>query len=854
MGDRTDPRALRSSLDDSVRAKRRWWRHWAVLPIRYETQLAGPIADDANVWFVLETDRWLDRLILEDVCIRNDCPPPRRHPGELRIGFWSVHRIRGWLRRRLMPCDASDLAPIVARDRSLGGPKDVVFVPVAVFWGRAPERENSMLELFASEDWGLAGRLRRFLALLVHGRAVLVKVGEPLSVASAHAAVEADAERIASEMARALREFFAEQRAITIGPDLSHRRLLLDDVLGSEAVVAAVRREARSMDRSESRVRSRARRYAAEIAAEYSYPTVRLLERGFSWLWNRLYEGIDVRHLNGVAEVAAGAEIVYVPCHRSHIDYMLLGYVIYRSGLALPHIAAGLNLNLPLVGPILRRGGAFFIRRTFQGNALYAAVLRAYLRLILARGFPIEYFIEGTRSRTGRLLPPKLGLLGMTVQSYLADRARPIVFQPVYIGYEKLVEGETFLSELSGARKNKETLVGVLGSLKTLRERFGAVQVSFAEPIRLDALLDQYRPGWREEPQDEQFRPEWLPSLAERLGVGIMTAINGAAVINSVNLVALVVLCMPKQAIVEIELRAQLDLYLALARRAPYSARAGQAPADAAAMIAQCERLRWLSRKVHPLGDILYMDERRAVLASYYRNNIVHFFVLPSLLAAAFINRAELSVTRLQSLATELYACLRGELYLRLAGAELEDGIERTVAAMLALGLLEDRSGLLVRPADSSARAAQLRLCAEIVQPFLERYYLCVQLLLCGGQNGVTRAELVRRCKAASERLALVYSLNSPDLFQSDLFANWVGFLEESGIVSGTESIVFDEPTLGELAGALGFALPPQLRQTLVHLASAATPPASGEATRPIDESELVLRRSDPESGHSRAE
>jgi glycerol-3-phosphate O-acyltransferase len=683
---------------------------------------------------------------------------------------------------------------------------------------------------------------------------VLVKVGEPLSVAAAQAAAGADDERIVNDLARGLREFFAEQRAITIGPDLSHRRLLLAEILASEAVVAAVRREARSTDRSEPHVMSRARRYAAEIAADYSYPTVRVLERCFSWLWNRLYEGIDVRHLDGVEEAAAGAEIVYVPCHRSHIDYLLLGYVIYRSGLALPHIAAGLNLNLPVVGPILRRGGAFFIRRTFQGNALYAAVLRGYLRLILARGFPIEYFIEGTRSRTGRLLPPKLGLLAMTIQSYLADRARPIVFQPVYIGYEKLVEGDTFLGELSGAHKKQETLAGVIGSLRALRERFGAVQLSFGEPIRLEAVLDQCRPGWREEPRDEQFRPEWLPSVAERLGARIMTAINDAAVINPVNLVALVMLCMPKQAIVEVELRAQLGLYLALARRAPYSARAGQASVDPAAMIAQCERLRWLSRRVHPLGDVLYMDERRAVLASYYRNNIIHFFALPSLLAAAFINRAELSVTRLQSLVTELYGCLRAELYLRLAGPELEDGIERAVAAMLALGLLEDRSGLLVRPADSSARAAQLRLCAEIVQPFLERYYLCVQLLLCAGRHALTRAELVRRCKAASERLALIYSLNSPDLFQSDLFANWIGFLEQSGIVSGNESLAFDEPTLAELAGALGFALPPRLRQTLVHLASAATPPASGEATRPIDESEPVLKRSDQESGHSRAE
>ena len=133
---------------------------------------------------------------------------------------------------------------------------------------------------------------------------------------------------------------------MTVGPDLSHRRLLLDEVLDSRLVVTAVRREVRSSGRGERRVRARARRYADEIAADYSYPVVRLLDRAFAWLWNRLYEGVDVRHLERLSEIAAGSELIYVPCHRSHIDYMLLAYVIYRHGMAPPHIAAGVNLNL----------------------------------------------------------------------------------------------------------------------------------------------------------------------------------------------------------------------------------------------------------------------------------------------------------------------------------------------------------------------------------------------------------------------------------------------------------------------------------------------------------------------------
>ncbi|HET7132674.1 MAG TPA: hypothetical protein VFJ95_10525, partial [Gammaproteobacteria bacterium] len=378
--------------------------------------------------------------------------------------------------------------------------------------------------------------------------------------------------------------------------------------------------------------------------------------------------------------------------------------------------------------------------------------------------------------------------------------------------------------------KKKETLGGVLRSLGALRERFGGVQVSFGEPIPLARVLDETHRGWRTDPVDEQFRPEWLGAAAEKLGTRIMTAINEAAVINPVNLVSLVLLSMPKQAIVEVELRAQLTLYIELAKRAPYALRSGGSNLTPDEMIERCERLRWLSRRPHELGDVLYMDERRAVLASYYRNNIVHLFALPALVAVGFMNRSELTAARLRTLVAELYPCLRGELFLRLGGAELEPATDSVVASMVELGSLEVRAGVLVRPAEGSPRAAQLRLCAEIVQPFIERYYLCISLLL-AARSGVLRpAELVRRCRAASEQLALIYGLNSPDLFQADLFDTWVEYLRGAGLVAEDSSgaLAFDEPVLDELAAALGFVLPAGLRQTLENLAGTAAPVQAG--------------------------
>ncbi len=136
-------------------------------------------------------------------------------------------------------------------------------------------------------------------------------------------------------------------------------------------------------------------------------------------VWNKIYRGVLVHHLDKLKEAAPGHEVVYVPCHRSHMDYLLLSYLLYERGIVPPHIAAGINLNLPVVGTILRKGGAFFMRRSFRGNPLYSAVFTEYVAQLVSGGYSLEYFIEGGRSRTGRLLQPKGGMIAMTLRAYL---------------------------------------------------------------------------------------------------------------------------------------------------------------------------------------------------------------------------------------------------------------------------------------------------------------------------------------------------------------------------------------------------------------------------------------------------
>ena len=794
--------------------------------VRYQVQVAGSAESYRRICYVAEKKQLLDQLILEDLCVtRGWARPFDPIPNTLGLdqdAFIGLRNLKGLLVRRMVPGGDDQLRELVnwLEERPQA---DIQLVPVSVYWGRAPGRERSWLKLLLAEEWGTAGRMRRFFRVLFHGRHVLLKVSEPVSL---RRLVDEDlgAERTVRKTARLLRIHFRRLRGATLGPDLSHKRLLAAQILQSDTVRQAVSREVSTGKRSERRAQKIARKYLYEIAADYSYPMVRVLERALSKLWNSLYDGVDVYHLDSVEEIAPGNEIVYVPCHRSHIDYLLLSYVIYQRGLALPHIAAGVNLNMPLVGGILRRGGAFFIRRSFKGQALYSAVFRAYLAAILSRGFPVEYFVEGTRSRTGRLLQPKGGLLSMTVDSFLAGPSRPLVFVPVFFGYEKLIEGSTFIGELQGKDKNKETLGGLLRSIGALRGEFGRVQVSFGSPIDLAAHFDEVAPGWRDTPRDEPFRPDWFNEAVGQLGRRIMVGINQTAVVNTTGLVALVMLAMPKQAAVEAELFGQIRLYQRLLAAVPYSVRTGLTDTTPQEIVAQAERMGWLQRRRHALGDVLSMSERQAVLASYYRNTLLHLLALPALIACAVVNRPDQSRGSLKETIKTAFPLMRAELFLSVDDAELDEAIDQQLAAMATLGLLrlQPLGDRVMAPDQGAGRAAQLELLAQITMPFVERYYLGAALLLAVGPSRWGREELINRSRQAAEHLALIYSLNSPDLFAKDLFKTFVATLHNLNVIDLDDEgkLIFSE-SLERLAHGLNRMLPPRESRTVWQFARA---------------------------------
>ena len=763
---------------------------WARPTVQPEDPAGLLAGTNAPVCYVLETGGLADTLALERLCRIHGLPSPLQgldyHDASESRRVIVMRRKRGFFFRRTEPKGSRRLRRLVDASIEAGG-EELLLIPVGIYWGRSPEREHSWFALLFSENWDVAGRTRKFFTTIFQGRNTLLRYSKPLPLSSI-VQEGLEPEVAFRKVSRILRVHFRQRRVATVGPDLSHRRTLLDDVLADPNVRAAIESDAGESRIKLERANQRARKYAEEIAAHISYPTIRVVERFLTWVWHRIYDGIELQHIETLHEVAKNNEIVYVPCHRSHFDYLLLSYIVYNQGLSLPHVAAGVNLNIPVVGAILRRGGAFYLRRSFKGNRLYATVFNAYLSKILQRGHAIEYFVEGTRSRTGRLLAPKAGMLAMTVNSYIRHPQLPVVFVPVYFGYEKLIEGDSFISELGGASKQKESLFGLIRSIKSLREHFGKVYVNIGEPIHLDRLLDERKGDWRQAASAESERPTWISDVIDDLGVRIMGDINAAAAVTPISLLAYALLATPKQSMGELELKAQIDLSVRLLHRFRYSNLITIPEMGPDDVIEHGEKLNVITRMAHPLGDVVGMSEHNAVLMTYFRNNIQHLFAVPASIACCFIQGRRLAHSELQRLVRMIYPFMRIELRLKWDDAMVDEITTTAIEALIEEGILLREGDMLIRPPTGSAPAFQLMMLGQSMVPMLQRFYLVIALLVRNGSGTLSRAKLEGLCQKSAQRLAMIYGLHSPDFFDKALFQDFIRTLRERDVVRRNEA------------------------------------------------------------------
>ncbi|WP_299261650.1 glycerol-3-phosphate 1-O-acyltransferase PlsB [uncultured Kushneria sp.] len=799
------------------RALGAWLRFRSMDPECPKTLFTG---HDRPIIYILPVSALSDRLALSIFCQRLDLPSPdgnvclahgRRFPARMAL-FDATHyrRHRGHVDR------STSLDHLITALEEYPD-SDVSLVPVTLFWGRAPQRERvGLRHLLTADGWSLVGRLQRLAGVIINGRSLEVRLGEPVSLRTlmAHGDVDEQFNRI--RITRFLRRYFRRVRLQAIGPDLSHRRTLIRRVLRQPAVRAAAHDSALEHGERDERALQRAERYGFEIAANMSAPVLRFLYQVLGRLWNRLYDGVDVHGIEDVEALAGTHELVYVPCHRSHIDYLLLSYVLYQQGLMPPHIAAGRNLDMPLIGPLLRRAGAFFMRRSFKGNRLYGAVFNEYLHQLLSQGHPVEYFIEGGRSRTGRMLSPKPGMLSMTLRSHARAPSRELAFIPIYIGYEKVLESNAYIRELRTGKKRKETPLGLLRVLRHLRQPFGRVQVSVGEPLVLGSYLDQRYPDWRS--QKPGVEADWLREAVPDLSLEIATRINHAAALTPISMVALTMLATPHRTIEIDLLMRQLKTLYALQARLPGGKRVRLPEQGPQEWVERSEYLGVVSRIEHSLGDLITVSDERAPLLTWYRNNVLHLFALHALVAFAFRNNARLEFTTLESLLAPIWPALQQEFFIEADDQAFAEHLNGVLEVFVTLGLLTRQGDTWQRPETGDEARERLYLLGRAIQPTLERGFILFSTLMHYPNGTISREMLEAQSQLLAERLTRLQGLNAPEFFDRRLFAGLLDSLERDGwLWQSQEKLNFDA-RLPEALMKSRMLFDPALRHRLTEL------------------------------------
>ncbi|WP_044470331.1 glycerol-3-phosphate 1-O-acyltransferase PlsB [Mannheimia massilioguelmaensis] len=679
---------------------------------------------------------------------------------------------------------------------------DVQVIPVSVLWGRSPGKEDKG----KLPKLRLLNGIQKTIAAIWFGRDTFVRFSQAVSMRYMVSEHGADVS-IAQKLARIARMHFSKQRLSATGPRLPNRQAMFNKLLQSPVILEAIADEAKSKNMSQARARQEAEKILKEIAADVSYENLRVLDRLLRWLWNKLYQGISVENADRVRQLALeGHEIVYVPCHRSHIDYLLLSYVLYHQGLVPPHIAAGINLDFWPAGPIFRRSGAFFIRRTFKGNRLYSTIFREYLGELFHRGYSVEYFIEGGRSRTGRLLTPKTGMMSMTLQALQQRQTRPITVVPVYIGYEHVLEVDTYAKELRGAAKEKENAGLVLRVIKKLRN-LGKGYVNFAEPITLSNYLNEHYPEWKNTVEE---KPVWFNKAVDSISTQVMVNINNAAAINAMNLTGMALLSSRQRALSREQLLEQLQSYQEFLQNVPYSSDVivpSESPEDMLKHVLSLERMGVLIEKDN-FGELVHLERNSAVLMTYYRNNIQHLFALPSLVASIVLHYEQVTKTELLRAVKVIYPFLKNELFIHILEESLDDVVEKMIAEFHRQQIIDIENDLLSIN-DKGIRTLQL--WASAVREILQRYRITISILQY--QPDIARAALEKQSQFVAQRLSVLHGINAPEFFDKAVFVGFTTSLKEKGYFDEAGHAVLEK--LNELSDILNHIISAEVNLTI---------------------------------------
>jgi glycerol-3-phosphate O-acyltransferase len=740
------------------------------------------------VCYVLRSNSIFDLLALDIYCQRLGLPRPYASIDELgsTSDASTVYLSKVGLLRTYGAYRHEPPSPFVKAFQRISEEPDfdVQMVPVSVFWGRDPGHAGkSLWKLFFPDD-ERAGFFQKAAIVFAHGRNALISFSRPVGLRQELKDV-GQIQETARKLTRVIRVHFQHKRTATLGPGLINRNRVIETLVRGKHLRSAIEDEAKKKGISRDRAERLAKEYISEIAAEVTPQVIQGFSILLRRLWRRMYNQVIAEHVERVRQIPANAEIVYVPCHRSHIDYLIVNYVLYEQGLVTPHVAAGVNLNFWPIGSLLRRFGAFYIRRTFNNNRLYAVVFSEYVAFLLQRGSPLQFFLEGGRSRTGKLLPPKTGMVAMVIQSYLRNSDRPIFFVPVYIGYDSVMEVKSYRRELTGAKKQAESVGQLVKTRKALNRKHGNAYIGFGQPIELGGYISGRRADWRNDAYTLDSKPAWLPSIVHDIAEDIIKEINKNVVVGSAGIVSLVLNASRTKAMAEEDLILHINYFTRILRESPYSESLKIREGSAKELVVEAERFMTMNRFHHSGGDVLHLQEPQASYSIYARNNIAHAFALQSLVAFFLQHNDHIDESFVIKGVKLIYPIIEQEFFLHWPLTKIESVVADIIETFVRIGLFQrDVGGRLLRPEVSAREFTILRTLGLVVGAAIERYSVAVGLLhQYEGSAFFSLEDFQSQCVQMAQRISLLTGVTDGELPSAALFKIIVEHLIDSGYV-----------------------------------------------------------------------
>nr|XP_057912360.1 dihydroxyacetone phosphate acyltransferase isoform X2 [Doryrhamphus excisus] len=611
-------------------------------------------------------------------------------------------------------------------------------------------------------------------------------------------------------------------------------------VLASEDVRRVIEEVATETGSSVEAVTEEAEGILREMSQNLQLGFVRLMGYMLSKVLKRIYSSIYV-NMDALRLAVEDTPVILLPNHRSYTDFLVISYIMFTYDIPLPVIASGLALaGMNFVGEMLRRSGAFYIRRDIASNRLYCAVLSEYVKSLVRTGFaPVEFYIEGYRSRSLKSLTPKLGMMHMVLEPFLKGEVHDITFVPISISYDRVLEESLLARELLGIPKPKESTLSLLKVNWVLKEDYGCMHVNLGHPMSARQLCHGNITEVPERSSEEH--QAWVNRLAH---VMVRSQERGSFT-SPWSLMACLLLQEPLSVLTDSGLawRQLAERTLWLKRLALDFGGRLNWPAHVSDWDVMSSAVALHHTSIHLQEERVFLVREEEAAASQepmaaedsvtkmaapmlmmasYRNQTLHLFVRPALLAVALkltgcSRRGEIfaSFCFLQDVFRSEFIFIPGK-----ASEDFEEAC-----------LLLEKCGAVHVVGQQEVLASEdgvevLSFLRGLLQPFIDSYQVMLGFLCEQEANVVTEKDFLPAVRRLASKLILSGDLHTYEALSSDTQKNVLSSLRRLAAVTKLKALAVlfgrseqkqysvDKDAVGRIADTLSGKIHPQMLQT----------------------------------------